>query len=444
MKTILRKLCAVGAMTAAVCMLNADAAPAKGRRAVNVQTREAVSEFLSSIELTDNTYALDHDADGIPDMHVYTLLTSAPDLKTQYITLEEAMRDKLVVLKEDLSTPFLSMKEPPTSVVAQIGYSRGYGRSSGRGYSSSYGRGSGYGRGSSMYYGRGSMTGGGYQSRGFGRGGTFGSSYGYGRSDYSNYNTRGYGPYGKLESNRDTTKAVEPLTLAAIDQAPVGTEQEYPAIGSPRPDEVEEVKVDALCFEKWRLIKESRRRGDSEFFTYAGMASPSIRQKLLLMPNQTNIHIAIEKQLRKLGVQSKTKAFIDIFKDPRIKKVIDYYVAQSRKIAADEKQISGILVTTNNRILAADIYSSPDLFRKMLPQLMQSAAIDVCGPQRQSRKRVDADEASKFIREIKALQKLKRESPETYKLFSPKMISAVDILSEPEQTRVIHLEAYRR
>jgi len=441
MKTILRKLCAVGAMTAAVCMLYADTAPAKSRRAVNVQTREAVSEFLSSIELTDNTYALDHDADGIADMRVYTLLTSAPDLKTRYITLEEAMRDKLVVLKEDLSTPFLSMKDPPTSVVAQIGYSRGYGRSSG-----SYGRGygSGYGRGSSMYYGRGSMTGGGYQSRGFGMGGTFGSSYGYGRSGYGNYNTGGYGPYGKLKSNRDTTKFVKPLMLAAIDQAPVGTEQEYHAIESPRPDEVEEVKVDALCFEKWRLIKESRRRGDSEFFTYAGMASPSIRQKLVLMPNQTNIHIAIEKQLRKLGVQSKTKAFIDIFKDPRIKKVIDYYVAQSRKIAADEKQISGILVTTNNRILAADVYSSPDLFRKMLPQLMQSAAIDVCGPQRQSRKRIDADEASKFISEIKALQKLKRESPETYKLFSPKMISAVDILSEPEQTKVIHLEAYRR
>jgi len=425
MKTGSRQFCAVCLIAITVCLLAAGVCPARTRRAEQVQAREVISEFLSTIELADKTYSLDHDSDGVADMHVYTLLTTEPDLQTHYTTLDEAMRKKLVVLREDISTPFLSMKDPPTSVVAQIGYGRGYG-SYGRGY------GSGYGRGSSMYYGRGSMMGGGYQSRGFGRGGTFGGSIGYGRSSYG----PGYGPYGKLESGTDRLRPGELVVTAAMD----GTA----APESPKFDKVEEVKVDALCFEKWRLIKESRRRGDSEFFTYAGMASPSIRKKLVLLPSQTNIHIAIEKQLRRLGVQSETKAFIDIFKDPRIKEVIDFYVAQSGKIAADNKQVSGILVTANDRILAADIYSSPELFRRMLPQLMQSAAIDVCGPGRRNRKRVDDREVSQFLGEIKGLRKLKRESAQTFRLFSPGIISGVEILSEAERTKVIHLEAYRR
>ncbi|NIP32274.1 MAG: hypothetical protein GTN59_17640, partial [Candidatus Dadabacteria bacterium] len=57
-----------------------------------------------------------------------------------------------------------------------------------------------------------------------------------------------------------------------------------------------ETKVDALCFEKWRLIEESRFRGQPIHFSYVGMASPFIRKELISFPNQINIHIAIEKE----------------------------------------------------------------------------------------------------------------------------------------------------
>ena len=73
--------------------------------------------------------------------------------------------------------------------------------------------------------------------------------------------------------------------------------------------------IDALCFEKWRLIEESRFRGEPEHFSYVGMASPFIRQKLIRFPNQTNIHIAIEEELRRLRVYSRTGALADIFKN---------------------------------------------------------------------------------------------------------------------------------
>ena len=268
---------------------------------------------------------------------------------------------------------------------------------------------------------------------------------GYGTGYDQGYGNRRPMGFGKLDLDTDalrTNRLATPVALNEIASAGTGgANSELDEAGS---DEVVEIKLDALCFEKWRLIKESRRRGEPEFFTYAGMASPTIRKKLVLFPNQTNIHVEIEKELRLLGVQSTTRAFIDIFKHPGIKKVIDYYVADSKKVLAKDKSISGIIVTDGSKILAADVYSSPELFRKMFPQLMQSAAIAVCIPDHQSRKQLDSSDVRRFLDELKKARKLKKESSQTYKLYSKKLISGAELFTDTKGTRVVHVEAYPR
>jgi len=424
----------------------------------NIQrTGKLLADFLASARIQNKTYSFDHDGDGISDMHIFPLLTTNPDLKTNYITLEEALQKKLVILKEDVTAPVIDKKEPPTTVIAQIGFGTGlgFGPRPGFGFSSRYGpapyggvygsrSGYGFGRGGSpLYYGRGAVLGGGWQGRGFGRGGIIG---GYNRpTTYGPYRPTTSGGFGKLNfKNDDPTTTKLPIPVAYD-----GAVSPEASAGPTLPDiqgvqKVSEIKLDALCFEKWRLIKQARLRGESEYFTYAGMASPTIRKKLVLFPNQTNIHVEIEKELRGLGVPSKTKAFIDILEDPRIKKVIDYYVNASSKIPEENKRISGIIIADRNRILAADLYSSPQLFRKMFPQLIQSAAIELCLPRPLVPRTLGQEEVERFLDELRKTRNVKTDSVQTCRFFSRKLVGAAELYGNDEETRVVHIEAYPR
>ena len=186
------------------------------------------------------------------------------------------------------------------------------------------------------------------------------------------------------------------------------------------------------------------RMGGSEYFSYLGMASPYVRKELVLFPNQTNVDKVIAKELRELGVFSKTSALADVFKNEYVKKIIDYYRANSREVLGKNKGISGIIVTDRNKILCADVYSSPGLFRKMFSQLMQSAALGVCRTDEKSRKDIAQGDVEKFFRALKRIKKFKRESSQTYRLFYPKIIGGAELLSDKDGTKVVHLEAYPR
>jgi hypothetical protein len=314
------------------------------------------------VELGGSPYTFDHDSDGRIDMAIYPLQTSMADLKTTYTTLEEALSKSQVALRESPNM-VASRNNAPGSypIVAQM---MGGG---GGGY-----RGGSFGSGGGSYYPRGGMLSGGFQNRGFRSGGMMGGGYsGYGNSG-SYGNRGGYrggsgyrgGGYGYRDSGLGDNGFTE---LAALD----GFES---SAGNNNVEEQIVQPVDALCFEKWRLIEESRLRGEPDHFTYVGMASPTIRKELVLFSNQTNIHLAIEMELRKLGIQSQTRAMSDVLADQRVRNVIDYYVANSRGILSKNKDMTGMIVVGGNRILCADVYSSRDLFGKMFGQLMRPEA----------------------------------------------------------------------
>ena len=187
--------------------------------------------------------------------------------------------------------------------------------------------------------------------------------------------------------------------------------------------------------------------GNSEIFSYAGMASPFVRKELVLFPNQKNIHMIIAKELRRLNVYSRTNALTDVFNNQNIKKIIDYYVANSEYILNEKenKNISGMIIKTGSgKILCVDIYSSPDLFKKMFSQLMQSAALGAYQTREKSRKHLGQGDVEKFLYDLKQVEKLKKETTETYRLCLPKIISEALLDSDKNGIRVVHLEAYPR
>jgi hypothetical protein len=452
-------------------------ASAKAKTAQTDPARQTITDFLSSVDLAGPAYTFDHDQDGTVDMTVYPLMTSSPDLVTQYSTLKEALSSKRVVLKEKLTAKTPTRTDPLSSysIVAMAmgvsrtvssggrssysfgsGYRSGYGSSSGIGFGSSgYGfrsgtriGGGGSGYGNPSYYQGGSMLGGGYQNRGMMRGGTMGGypGMGGGSSYYRGGSGIGrgirYSPYGK--DHRPSVSRDAPMIAAAI--AGYGSRpRQQPATPSvAEPQQHAEIELDAFCFEKWRLIPQSRLRGDPEFFSYAGLASPHVRKQLVSVTNQTRAHSAIERELRRLGVSSETKAFIDVFKDPEIKHVVDYYTAASKEILSADKDISGLLITSPGAILCADVYSSPMLFKKMLGDLMQSAALGVYRSRDEAEKPVEAEHVQQFVDGLKNVKKLRNQAGQTYRLFYPKAVSAAELYTDQNGTRVVHVEAYPR
>lgn len=289
--------------------------------------------------------------------------------------------------------------------------------------------------------------GGGWQGRGFGSGGILGG-YGRGYSPGGGYNRgyRGYGGirggYGLREKAFSGTDFGKIVAAGEFDLA--DTKPGHPNLKPSEPVRAPELEVGALCFEKWRLIEQSRLSGAPEYFSYVGLASPFIRKQLVLFPNQTNIHISIENELRRLGVHSETKALADALRHESIKKVIDYYIAASKDVLGENKDISGMIITKQNRILCADAYSSPSLFKKMFSQLMQSAAIGACLVDKKSGRALSRDDIEEFLLQLKNVQKIKNESSQSYRLFYPRIISGAELYSDKDVTRVVHLEAYPR
>jgi len=399
-------------------------------RRPRIRAKQIITKFLSSVEPGKDVYEFDHDKDGAVDMYIYPLITTNPDLETKYITLEEASKKREIILKEDPRViPNGNNPQGSYPILAQY---------TGSGYGATYTQYPNFGYGPS-YYPRGGMLGGGWQNRGFGSGGILG---GYGPGGYRGYpGYRGYGGFGFNEEDFEENDFRKVTAAAVEDFSFENIEAKYTSLDSSNNNI--ETKVDALCFEKWRLIEESRFRGQPIHFSYVGMASPFVRKELISFPNQTNIHIAIEKEIRKLGVYSRTMAFADVFKDKNIKEVMNYYITNSKKVL-ENKGIAGMIITDRNKILCADVYSSPDLFKQMYSQLIQSSALGVLQKDRRSRKHLQEADVKEFLYNLKKVGNLKKETSQTYKLFYRKIISGAELYSDKNGTRVVHLEAYPR
>ncbi len=435
-------------------------AEARTKKQLNSREKAILVEFLSSLELEKNKIELDHNRDQITDMYVYPLINNSPDLQSSYITLKEAVAGKQVLLKENSAITNPNPTNPPGNyniVAAMMGGSRSGGYGSSSRYGSRYGSGgsryssggSGYGSGGSAYGSgifsqRGGMLGGGFQNRGIGMGGIYGGSgYGSGsgyRPGGGGYRpgggSQGYRPGYRVHNNSEQNKLYNEIVAMDTPSLDLVAQADVP--------QFDEVEISALCFEKWRLIAQSRLMGKPQFFSYVGMASPYIRKQLVMFPNQTNIHINVEHELRRLGVQSNTKAMSDAFKHQEIKQTIEYYLNRSKEITANNKNISGMVITTGSNILSADAYCSPQLFAKMAEQLMQSAALAICLPQRPIRRKIAEPEVQKFLDDLKLIKKTEKQSPQSYRLFYPKIISGAELHTDENSTKVVHLEAYPR
>ncbi len=426
------------------------------------QNAVVIRSYLATVELADKSYELDHNGDQTTYLTVHLLETSQPDLESRYITLANAMRQGQFKVRENPSlygpaaaaTPVVrgyQQRYGPAVMAMNFSYGGGQGGMYGQRGMGMMGGGQHRGRRSSGVFGGGR---GGYGAGRGGRGG-YGTgrggrgSYGGGRyGGAGRYGAMGYGQggYGRgYGSNVNPQVAPAGESNAVMNPSTEAKKNDKAEPSKTREPEVPEFALHVWCFEKGRIIADSMAAGSDESFAYGGMASPTVRRQLITTGTQSKAHRIIDAELKRLGVQSKTAAYHDIFKNNSIAATIKYYETQAKKIAAENPQAVGLIVADHKgKILAADIYSSPDLFRQMLPLLMQSAALEVYGNKDLSFRDTTPAPVEQFLHEIKTITAWQKNTTQTYQYITKTLVGEGLFLSDGGQETFVHLEMYPR
>jgi len=422
------------------------------------QNAVVIRSYLDTVELADKSYELDHNSDQTTDLSVHLLQTSQPDLQSRYVTLANAMRQGQFKIRENPSLYGAAAAANPAvrgyqqrygPAVMAMNFGFGGGRGSFGGYS---GRGGG-----GMYGQRGMGMFGGGQNRGMrssgvfgggrgGRGGYFGSSRsgrgGYGSGRFGSSRGYGSGGYGGYYQQTAPARRNSPLKNTSH---VAETMEETPTLPETSESEAQEFALHVWCFEKGRNIADSMEAGSDESFAFSGMASPTVRRQLITTGMQSKAHRLVDAELKRFGVQSQTAAYHDIFKNESIAETIKYYENQAKKIAAENPQSIGLIVANRKGvILAADIYSSPDLFRQMLPLLMQSAALEVHDNKALSFQDAEPAPVEEFLTEIKEIATWQKKTTQSYQYVTKNLVGEGLFLSEGDKETFVHLEMYPR
>lgn len=90
---------------------------------------------------------------------------------------------------------------------------------------------------------------------------------------------------------------------------------------------------------------------------------------------QSEIWAQIENQNRKMGVSSKTGAYQDAFEKEENKDRIVQIERKMRIVPRMYEDTIGVVVGLGNRIVSADIFANPDLFKKQWPKILKSSAL---------------------------------------------------------------------
>jgi len=389
---------------------------------------QEIQQFLDSVILTAHPYQFDHNNDGKIDMTIYPLKTTSPDLASTYTTIDQAIGQQRFVFREDPRNYRPSLKRPNFNENTAV-----YGPS--RGNPGNYGPGivgQSFGR-SRTFYQSGQMFRGGGQNRGIGGGGVLGGSRDRRYRNQGGYQgsrtygrTRDSGPY-RYRNRPSYSRRSSPNNSLS---APTGRAREF--------------EMDVFCFEKNRPIVQSIRSGSPKEFTYGGMASPTLRKQLILTNRQPDIHRIIAAELKRLGITSRSEAFTDILHQPEIQQTIDYYVLHTAKILRENEEITGMIIARGDgEILCGDVYASSDLFTKMFPHLIQSAALDVYLP-RKTRRYIPKNNAENFLKTMTQPQTWQPQTFQTFRLISPEMVGEIVVDTEADIPTIVHFEAYPR
>lgn len=148
------------------------------------------------------------------------------------------------------------------------------------------------------------------------------------------------------------------------------------------------VPIAAFCVERGRW--QQRGAEPQAHFSSAGGYVVGNRMKLAANANyergggQQRVWNEVAQNQQKLSRSTRAEvasaaspsSFQLSLEHPKVQESVDAYVAKLEEIVAEKEDVIGCAVAVNGKVVAADMYGSSALFRKLWPKLLRSAATE--------------------------------------------------------------------
>ena len=140
-----------------------------------------------------------------------------------------------------------------------------------------------------------------------------------------------------------------------------------------------EVTVAVYCVEHGRWALGSAGGGGGGFTAGHSLAPSEVRQAGGgggRGGGQPAVWDSVARQQRSLKAESATGALRSVHDSQEVRNQIGPYLRAFSDLAEDNPRACGVVAMVGDEVLAADLFSSPTVFRKMWPDLLESYAID--------------------------------------------------------------------
>jgi hypothetical protein len=112
------------------------------------------------------------------------------------------------------------------------------------------------------------------------------------------------------------------------------------------------------------------------FGTKGYVASGRVRERAAKTQSQQEVWAEVDAAHEGLGVATPSRAFAKVYEDRAAREQAQPYYDKLDRLPELCPKALGVVVAVGNRIVCADAFGSPALFRKMWPKLLRSYVID--------------------------------------------------------------------
>lgn len=130
------------------------------------------------------------------------------------------------------------------------------------------------------------------------------------------------------------------------------------------------VKIEVYCVEHGRWAFRGAFAGKAGNLNKAGRVAVQGGK------GQQEVWDSVGKSNVASGARTSTDAFTANYTDPKILKMIDFYVKDIERPVAESPQVVGAIVAVGDKIEVIDVFGSTPLFQKVWPKLLKGHALD--------------------------------------------------------------------
>lgn len=194
------------------------------------------------------------------------------------------------------------------------------------------------------------------------------------------------------------------------------------------------VRVPVYCVEAHRWT------GGVAFTPLRGIISGQIRQSAKAAASQQAVWGAVAEAQAAARAPSPTGAFRSVYESRDVQSRMLPFKEKMSPLPHRHREVCGVIVVSGGRLLVADIFANPDIFRELWPKLLDSYVVSTfqvaTGPGIWSR-----EDAQRLIRRIAHMRQLGRYTPGLGRLLR---LEGMDLLASALvwNDSVLHLELF--